>query len=55
MIKGITWILALIPNNISHIAAINISIIIDLFWGSELDVLPLGIFVNAFCLQKFYI
>jgi len=37
MIKRITWILAIIPSNISCIAAINISIIIDLFWDYQYE------------------
>lgn len=37
MIKEITWILAIIPSNIPCIAAINTSIIIDLFWDYQYE------------------
>lgn len=52
MIKGITWILAIIPSNIFYTAATHTRYYWPVPRLSVLDVSPLGIFVNAYCLQK---
>lgn len=56
MIKEITWILAIISSNIPCIAAINTSIIIDLFWDYQYEMYYQQAYLSMYyAYKKFYI